>query len=138
MQRNQRASGVGLVEHLKIFEDALGYSRKKQRDLSEEGFLEQYAQKFIEKVPEIMQWEGTFNKERTKEFLKNMPGENEKKKDAIIEIIRDVSKTKSNLITEEELEEKIREMGMKGLNLTDKMLFWELRRTWQTVRMWCL
>jgi hypothetical protein len=27
---------------------------------------------------------------------------------------------------------------MKGLNLTDKMMYWELRRTWQVVKMWNL
>lgn len=25
-------------------------------------------------------------------------------------------------------------MGLKGLNLTDRMLYWELRRTWDVLR----
>lgn len=25
-------------------------------------------------------------------------------------------------------------MGLKGLNLTDRMLFWELKRTWDVIR----
>jgi hypothetical protein len=53
-----------------------------------------------------------------------MPADNEKRKEAITEIIRDISKTNPKLITEGELEEKIKSMGMKGLNLTDKMMYW--------------
>lgn len=25
-------------------------------------------------------------------------------------------------------------MGLKGMNLTDKMLFWELKKTWDVIR----
>jgi hypothetical protein len=27
---------------------------------------------------------------------------------------------------------------MRGLNLTDKMMYWELRRTWQVLKMYSL
>jgi hypothetical protein len=27
-------------------------------------------------------------------------------------------------------------MGLKGLNLTDKMMYWQLIRTWEVLRMW--
>lgn len=32
------------------------------------------------------------------------------------------------------MEGKIIEMGLKGLNLTDKVLYWELKRTWDTIQ----
>lgn len=29
-------------------------------------------------------------------------------------------------------------MGLKGLNLTDRIMYWQLMRTWQVVRMWSM
>ncbi len=63
-----------------------------------------------------------------------MPGDNEKKKDAIIELMRDHSQRHMKMLSEEEMEGKIIEMGLKGLNLTDKALYWELKRTWDTIQ----
>lgn len=63
-----------------------------------------------------------------------MPGDNEKKKDAIIELMRDHSQRHMKMLSEEEMEGKIIEMGLKGLNLTDKVLYWELKRTWDTIQ----
>lgn len=64
-----------------------------------------------------------------------MPGDNEKKKDAIIELMREYSQKNKIMLSEQEIEAKIVEMGLKGLNLTDKSLYWDLKRTWDRIRL---
>ena len=34
------------------------------------------------------------------------------------------------------MEKKIKEMGLRGMNISDKLLFWDLKKTWYMVKLY--
>ena len=102
-----------------MFEEALTYTRKTNPSKREEEFLWEFTEKFVSKIDEIKKWQLQFNKERFKEFIKNQFSDNTKKQDAVIELMRE--NPRLQLL---EIDEKIKRLGLRGLNLQDQFLFW--------------
>lgn len=67
--------------------------------MSENEYLEKFLKIFIEKAPEIRKWEIQFNQFRMQEFIRNMPGDNMKKQEAILDLVRDTTQERGEPLT---------------------------------------
>lgn len=129
-KRNQLVSGVGLTEFLQLYEEALAFLHKTQPDLTEEAFRQNFASLFVSKAREMVEWEKMFNKKRHNEYLKSLLTDNDAKQDEICRMMRE------NLdIGEGEVEAALQEMGMKGLSVRDRWLYWRNREVLLTLRL---
>jgi hypothetical protein len=128
-KRNQLVSGVGLTEFLQLYEEALSFLRKTQPDLTEEAFRQSFAALFVSKAREIVEWEKAFNQKRHNEYLKSLLTDNDAKQEEICRLMRE------NLdIAEGDVEVALQDMGMKGLSVRDRWLYWRNREVLLTLR----
>lgn len=84
---------------------------------------------FLQKGPEIVVWEKDFNKKRYSEYLKNLVSDHDKKTDEINNLMKEQLD-----ITEQQLEERLEDIGMKGLGLRDKWAYWRNREVLMSLR----
>jgi hypothetical protein len=83
----------------------------------------------VAKAGEIEQWEKGFNNKRHNEYLKSLLTDNDAKQEEICRLMRE------NLdISEGEVEQALEDMGMKGLSVRDRWLYWRNREVLLTIR----